>query len=44
MEQANKKDVKKKGFFARLVDKLDKAMEAKSKQCSCCRKDNPKDN
>jgi len=29
---------KKKGFFGKLVDKLDKKMEkkAKSKECCCC--------
>lgn len=27
---------KKKGFFGKLVDKLDKKMEEKSKNTSCC--------
>lgn len=36
-----KKDVnKKKGFFAKMVDKLDKKLEEKSKEQSCC---NPSD-
>ena len=26
----------KKGFFARLLDKLDKKMEAKAKSSPCC--------
>ena len=26
----------KKGFFKKLIDKLDKKLEDKSKQCSCC--------
>jgi hypothetical protein len=30
---------KKKGFFGKLVDKLDKKLEKKSKEkkCSCCK-------
>ena len=34
----DKKTVEKKGFFARLMDSLDKKMEAKAKSggCSCC--------
>ncbi|MDI6606073.1 MAG: hypothetical protein QME65_02895 [Candidatus Omnitrophota bacterium] len=32
-----KKEVKKKGFFARIFDKLDKKIEAKAKEGkSCC--------
>jgi len=35
-----KKDKPKKGFFARLMDKLDKRMEEKAKAAPCC---SPKD-
>ncbi len=30
------KEEKKKGFFARLFEKIDKKLEAKSKQSGCC--------
>lgn len=30
---------KKKGFWKRLIDKLDRSMEEKAKQSSCCGKD-----
>ena len=30
------KEKQKKGFFARLLDKLDKKMEEKAKSGSCC--------
>jgi hypothetical protein len=32
----DKKAVEKKGFFARLMDSLDKKMEAKAKSGGCC--------
>jgi hypothetical protein len=34
----NKDDQKqaKKGFFARIIDKLDKKMQEKAKSASCC--------
>ncbi|MEI6832336.1 MAG: hypothetical protein WCK61_06495 [Candidatus Omnitrophota bacterium] len=35
MEEKVKKEKQKKGFFARLFDKLDKKMEEKSKSGSC---------
>ena len=38
----NVKEVKKKSFFARLFDKLDKKMEEKSKSGSCCCKPSDK--
>jgi hypothetical protein len=37
MNTPNNKEEKKKGFFARLVEKLDKKLEAKAKKTgSCC--------
>lgn len=27
---------KKKGLLSRVIDRLDKKMEEKSKKCSCC--------
>jgi len=36
---------KKKGFFSRLIDKLDKKMEEKSKASSCgCKSNNQGEN
>ena len=32
----DKKAVEKKGFFARLMDSIDKKMEASAKSGSCC--------
>jgi hypothetical protein len=32
----DKKAAEKKGFFARLMDSLDKKMEAKAKSGGCC--------
>jgi hypothetical protein len=32
----DKKTVEKKGFFARLMDSLDKKMEDKAKSGGCC--------
>ena len=32
----DKKSVEKKGFFARLMEGLDKKMEAKAKSGGCC--------
>ncbi len=37
--EKNKKD-EKKGFLGKIIDKLDKKMEEKSKEQSCC---NPSD-
>jgi len=31
-----------KGFFSRLLDKLDKRLEEKSKSCGCNKNDKPK--
>jgi len=31
-----KKQEKKKGFFGKLLDKLDKKMEAKAQKSPCC--------
>lgn len=28
--------MKKKGFFGKLFDKMDKKIEDKAKKCSCC--------
>ena len=40
----NKNDGKKKGFFARLIEALDKKMEAKANSCGgCCCGPAPKD-
>ena len=40
----NKSEVKKKkGFFSRLIEKLDQKMEEKAKAASCCCKSNKKD-
>ena len=32
----NMKNIKKKGFFGRLIEKLDKKMEKKAKAKPCC--------
>ncbi|MDP2654392.1 MAG: hypothetical protein Q8Q08_10230 [Candidatus Omnitrophota bacterium] len=34
--QQEEKAEKKKGFLAKLMDKLDKKLEEKSKESSCC--------
>jgi len=38
--KTEKKIEKKKGFFAKIMDKMDKNLEnkAKKKKCSCCDK------
>jgi len=36
MSEAQVKTEKKKGLFAKLMDALDKKMEAKAKGSSCC--------
>ncbi len=41
-EQKKVKDEKKKGFFGRMMDKLDKKLEEKSKKTSCCGSDKDK--
>lgn len=45
MRQEKNKENKKKGFFARFIEKLDKKMEEKAKKGSCCcgsgKKDDP---
>jgi hypothetical protein len=45
MKQNNNKDKAKKGFFAKIFDKLDKKMEekAKSSSCCCCQDEKSKD-
>jgi hypothetical protein len=35
-EQTAKVQEKKKGFFARLLERIDKKMEAKAKSAPCC--------
>ncbi len=40
--ESNVKDGKKKSFFARLFDKLDKKMEEKAKSSPCCCKPSDK--
>jgi hypothetical protein len=35
-EKENVKQDKKKGFFSRMIEKLDKKMEEKAKKPSCC--------
>ena len=35
MGNANQKEEKKKGFFARLLEKIDKKLEEKSKKTGC---------
>ncbi|MCR4337293.1 MAG: hypothetical protein NUV91_05760 [Candidatus Omnitrophica bacterium] len=35
-EKNEVKQEKKKGFFSRLMEKLDKKMEVKAQQSSCC--------
>ena len=41
----NMKNIKKKGFFGRLIEKLDKKMEKKAKAKPCCEnKDKGKNN
>lgn len=37
--KTGKKEAKAKGFFGRLMEKLDKKMEAKAKSMPCCCKD-----
>jgi hypothetical protein len=36
MEDLGKKEEKKKGFFAKFFEKLDKKLEEKSRKPSCC--------
>jgi len=40
--ESNAKEGKKKSFFARLFDKLDKKMEEKAKSGTCCCKPSDK--
>lgn len=35
-KEAVQKEEKKKGFFKKLMDKLDKKLEDKTKKTSCC--------
>jgi len=35
-DKDNSKQKEKKGFFGKLMEKLDKKMEEKAKQSSCC--------
>lgn len=46
MEEKNNKDTKakKKGFFGRLADKLDKKMQEKAKSSPCCYSSQSRDN
>ena len=39
---SEQKDPKKKGFLARLIEKLDKSLEAKAKKAPCCCKGDEK--
>ncbi len=40
MEKRNEEKQKNKGFFARMIEKLDKKLESKAKESTCCcRKD-----
>ena len=43
MDQEKDKSEKKKGFFARIIDKLDKKIEDKANKSSCCCSDQKKD-
>ena len=36
MNELNDQKQVKKGFFARIIDKLDKLMQEKTKSASCC--------
>ena len=36
MEDKTEREKAKKGFFSRMVDKLDKIMQEKAKSKSCC--------
>ena len=36
MQRKNDQPQLKKGFFAKIIDKLDKKMQEKSKSASCC--------
>ncbi|MFH0984736.1 MAG: hypothetical protein V1882_04295 [Candidatus Omnitrophota bacterium] len=36
MENTNSKKEKKKGFFAKLFEKIDKKLEDKAKKSGCC--------
>ena len=38
----SKKDKQKKGFLGRIMEKLDKRLEEKSKKSSCCGTDKDK--
>ena len=38
MENKAEKKISKKGFFARLFDKIDKKLEEKAKSGCCCSK------
>jgi len=40
--QAEKENAPKKGWFGKLIEKLDKKMEAKSRECGCCAPKDPK--
>lgn len=39
----SEKGSKKKGFFSRLMQKLDSGLEKKSKRCCCCSEKKDKD-
>lgn len=41
-KKESQKEEKKKGFFGRIMDKLDKKLEEKSKKSSCCGADKDK--
>jgi len=43
MEDKPEEKKLKKGFFVRLLDKIDKKMEEKAKSSSCCCKSNDKE-
>lgn len=40
--EKNKTETDKKGWFAKLIEKIDKKMEAKSRQGCCCNSKDPK--
>jgi len=41
-KQESKKEEKKKGIFGRMMEKLDKKIEEKSKKSPCCGSDKDK--
>lgn len=35
-EEIKKEDLKKEGFFSKMMAKIDKKLEEKASNCSCC--------